>query len=333
MRPVRLLSIVLASILILAIPSLATPQLGAAAQTGNPVETRVAALETAVANLETTNAALATRVAALEALVTGSATLTATPGAPLPTPVVLPTATQTAAAATANRDANLRAGPDTSFAVIGSVDAGDVLAIDGRDGDGAWYRVQLDSGLVGWIAAFLVANAPAGAPAVATPAAVEAPADTATTEDAAPTATPLPAEQPSAGDRLDVVFINPHYNCGRGDNDINDFYRYFQIDFFVTNTSDQIVEAPWSPSSWIVTDGANERAVTEMLMWCYRTGCPEQPDIPPGGSEGWTWVTGRLALHEWVKAVVWEYNGQTYRQEFENNALNRAEWNYKQCGG
>lgn len=57
----------------------------------------------------------------------------------------------------ANRDANLRSGPGTSFAIVGSVDTGQSLAIVARNQDGTWF--QLESGA--WIAGFLVSSAPA----------------------------------------------------------------------------------------------------------------------------------------------------------------------------
>jgi hypothetical protein len=52
--------------------------------------------------------------------------------------------------------ANLRAGPGTDFAIIGSTTAGQPLTIVGRNPAGDWY--QLGDG--SWIAAILVAGAP-----------------------------------------------------------------------------------------------------------------------------------------------------------------------------
>ena len=51
-----------------------------------------------------------------------------------------------------NRNANLRAGPGTSFAVVGNATAGDVVTVVGENNTGDWY--QLETG--NWIAAFLV---------------------------------------------------------------------------------------------------------------------------------------------------------------------------------
>lgn len=59
----------------------------------------------------------------------------------------------------ANRNANLREGPGTSYAVKGSVTKGQSLTIKARTNDGNWY--QLDTGL--WLASFLVDKAPAKA--------------------------------------------------------------------------------------------------------------------------------------------------------------------------
>lgn len=55
-------------------------------------------------------------------------------------------------AATVLRNANLRAGPGTNFAIVGSARAGDVVQIVGQNAAGNWYK--LDTGA--WIAAFLV---------------------------------------------------------------------------------------------------------------------------------------------------------------------------------
>lgn len=74
--------------------------------------------------------------------------------------------------ATATKGANLRAGPATTFKVVGGVKAGDGLEIVGKNKAGDWY--QLAGGQ--WIAAFLVTNPPA-VPVVEEPAAA-APAPT-----------------------------------------------------------------------------------------------------------------------------------------------------------
>jgi len=76
-------------------------------------------------------------------------------------------ATLTAATvgASANRNANLREGPGTNYAIVGGVATGQVLELAGRTSAGDWY--QLANGA--WIAAFLVNNAPADLPVTASP--------------------------------------------------------------------------------------------------------------------------------------------------------------------
>lgn len=335
MSSIRVLSLAVMFSLSLVVPGLSMPSLMPQPQAQDDLASRVAALETTVADLESRLAAVES---ALAVTPTATSAVPAATIAPTTTSSQRPTPSPDTSApaqsgATASRNANLRAGPGTGFAVVGSVAQGDALTVIGRNAETTWYEIEDATGEGGWIAAFLVTNAPEDLPvsAAETPATETPATETPATEASAPAATPAPAA-PAAGQRLDVAFINPHYDCTRSDNNYEDLYRYFQVDFFINNTSGQTVEAPWVPSAWIITDGANERVATEMRLWCNRAGCPEQPDIPPGGSEGWTWITGRVNLNEWVKAVVWEYDGQTYRQEFADNAMNRAEWNYKRCG-
>jgi uncharacterized protein YgiM (DUF1202 family) len=64
--------------------------------------------------------------------------------------------------ATANRVANLRQGPGTEYAILGTAQVGQSLTLTGRNDAGDWY--QLDTGA--WIAAFLVNNAPTALPLV-----------------------------------------------------------------------------------------------------------------------------------------------------------------------
>jgi hypothetical protein len=52
----------------------------------------------------------------------------------------------------ANRNANLRSGPGTNFAIVGNVQSGDAVTVVGQNNDGSW--LELDDG--NWIAAFLV---------------------------------------------------------------------------------------------------------------------------------------------------------------------------------
>jgi uncharacterized protein YgiM (DUF1202 family) len=80
-----------------------------------------------------------------------------------------PVATETeptpaAAQATTNAAANLRAGPGTTFNVVGSAPLGTQLNIVGRNADGDWFRLSDGS----WIFSALVANPPTNLP-VTTP--------------------------------------------------------------------------------------------------------------------------------------------------------------------
>lgn len=94
----------------------------------------------------------------------------------------------------ANKQANLRGGPGTDFALVGSIGAGQALNLVARNGDGSW--LQLEGGA--WIAAFLVDNVPANlplaenppaAPAATPVAAAPAPAAAAPAAPGAPAAT------------------------------------------------------------------------------------------------------------------------------------------------
>ena len=73
--------------------------------------------------------------------------------------------------ATANKAANLRSGPGTDYPVAGRVQAGQAIKVVGKNQDGSW--VKLEDGK--WIAAFLVANAPANLPVAETAAPASAP--------------------------------------------------------------------------------------------------------------------------------------------------------------
>jgi micrococcal nuclease len=66
-------------------------------------------------------------------------------------------------AVTANAGANLRGGPGKNYPIVGQAKAGEALSLTARTAKSDWY--QLASGT--WIAASLVANAPAGLPVAA----------------------------------------------------------------------------------------------------------------------------------------------------------------------
>lgn len=84
---------------------------------------------------------------------------------PEPTPDDVSEPPPAGAQAVTNADANLRSGPGTNFAVVGSAPAGTTLTIVGRNSAGDWYQLADDS----WIFGTLVENPPANAPIVETP--------------------------------------------------------------------------------------------------------------------------------------------------------------------
>ena len=67
-----------------------------------------------------------------------------------------PSARQTTPAI--NRNANLRAGPGTSYAIVGQARVNQFITIIGQNGAGGWLQMQNGT----WIASFLVDNAPSG---------------------------------------------------------------------------------------------------------------------------------------------------------------------------
>jgi hypothetical protein len=93
---------------------------------------------------------------------------------------------------TAKRNANLRSGPGTTFAVAGSVKAGQPLTFTKALTD--WF--QLDTGP--WVAAFLVDLKPISGTVQPTPTgAATKPAQTPTPAKAAPTAAPKATNTPA----------------------------------------------------------------------------------------------------------------------------------------
>lgn len=117
---------------------------------------------------------------------TPTSTVPITPTTPTTTPV---TALETNGP-TSNAISNLREGPGTAYAIVGSIDPGTALDVVGQNIDGTWLALADGT----WIAAFLVDNAPAGLPIVE-PTAAPLPTVTATevlTPTAIPTVTPTP---------------------------------------------------------------------------------------------------------------------------------------------
>jgi len=103
---------------------------------------------------------------------------------------IVPTATFTTTRVTGPitlRNANLRAGPGTNYAIVGGVPGAEELDLVGRTGDGAWYQLRDGS----WIAAFLVQPDGAPLPTVAPTIIAGLPTN-------APTATPVPSFTPDA---------------------------------------------------------------------------------------------------------------------------------------
>lgn len=129
---------------------------------------------------------------------------TATAVAPSGQPAVVATALPAPSRATATRNANLRAGPGTAYAIIGTVRTGQALTLTGRNSNSSWY--QLEGGA--WIAAFLVDQSPSRQP-VATPSpTVSSPTV------ASPTAAPPPV---SSGNEFVLVqkrLWDPYENGG-----------------------------------------------------------------------------------------------------------------------
>jgi hypothetical protein len=119
---------------------------------------------------------------------TGTTTGPGTSTAPITTTAPATTSVPVATGPTVNTEANLRAGPGTDFAVVGTAAAGDVLDVVGQNIDGTW--LVLANGA--WVAAFLVDNAPTGLPVVE-PTATPAPAAPAP-DILTPTVTPTPTQ-------------------------------------------------------------------------------------------------------------------------------------------
>jgi uncharacterized protein YraI len=131
-------------------------------------------------------------------------TLTPLPVAPTPTPTrVIPGDNASSAPADSSQAAvespvaavqpelvapgtvNIRSGPGTNFAVIGSLAANTPMRITGRNADTSWWQVEITSGSTGWVASSVVSasnadnvfpvESPAG-PVAAAPAAAPQPA-------------------------------------------------------------------------------------------------------------------------------------------------------------
>jgi hypothetical protein len=150
------------------------------------------------------------------------ATSTPTATEPKPTSEISAVGTPTASAPTRAESlpktptvktaANLRAGPDTTYPKTGSAAVGQALNIVARNPGGDWY--QLATGA--WIAAFLVANPPAGVPIITvsppTPAAA-APTKVVVTPVRAAPAVQVGSSNPVAFTCIDGCAVAPDPSC------------------------------------------------------------------------------------------------------------------------
>jgi N-acetylmuramoyl-L-alanine amidase len=59
--------------------------------------------------------------------------------------------------ATAYGMINVRSGPGAQYEIVGQLNANEQVIVDGRDSEkGAWLRVTLEGGIIGWVASFAV---------------------------------------------------------------------------------------------------------------------------------------------------------------------------------
>ena len=222
---------------------------------------------------------------------------------------------------------NVRAGPGTTHPVVDVVKQGDVLPVIARNRDASWLQIRLPSDEAGWVAAYLVDLNEYG--------------HEVQVADTIPTPPPAPARPASAPKTLEVSFLNPHYECQQqewsytGDDGEHHpiwGYRSFQVDMYIKNNGSKPVTPPWRPTRWIITDGTADYVNGIIWQWVDpRTGFYEQPVIHPGESAGWTFLAFPIDRNQWLKAVEFTWNGQTYRQTFDLGPFGNA-YNYKDCG-
>ena len=308
-----------------------------------PTATMVAkqALPTTVpTSVPTATTSIATTVAPTA---TAASSATAAPAAspssaPTATPTTVPTSTvATGPEVRANRTANLRAGPGTNYAIVGSAKEGQTYAVQGRTTDGSWFEVCCVGGKSAWVAAAVV-DTSGGMGSVQVAKNVPTPP---------PTSTPgVVAQVPSKGKRdMEVTFINPHYECEQREwtyrGDMRGMpgvqitlwgYRQFQIDMFIKNNTDAPIPTPWHPTRWIITNGRDDSVLDLWWTWGSAQGqWIQQGPIPPGQTAGWTFMAFPLDRDQWVKAVEYIRNGQVYRYTPDLGPL-RNNFNFKDCG-
>lgn len=138
---------------------------------------------------------------------------------PTNTPLPLPTETPTTVPPTAAPEAtatpvpdavvaaatlNVRSGPGTAFANVGSLEAGEALSVLGQSDNCTWLKIRSDQGLEGWVAAtigdtvYTSLNLPCNAvPVLVVPSPTSPPQPTPTSAPQ-PTPTSPPVAQPTA---------------------------------------------------------------------------------------------------------------------------------------
>jgi uncharacterized protein YraI len=115
---------------------------------------------------------------------------------PAPTNAFTQTPRPKVNSATAN--ANLRAGPGTSYPVVGGLKKGDTVQIIGKTGDGQWYRIESASGTTAWVTSdYIKVEAESGTIPVV--AAADIPPPPSPEPTLPPTATPPPPFRPPTG--------------------------------------------------------------------------------------------------------------------------------------
>lgn len=142
------------------------------------------------------------------AAVTATAAATATPTA---TPTLPPSPTPCVWTLTATVNAFVRGGPGTVYLPIGSLRAGDTVAITGRSHDGAWWVIDYN-GRPGWVADSVVSvNTCAGEqppPVEAPPTPVPSPTPIITYRSCAE----IRAARPDAGDDFYMLYFQGDIN-------------------------------------------------------------------------------------------------------------------------
>ncbi len=199
----------------------------------------------------------------------------------LPEPTPTPEATATpepaatgAVSSTVTVDANLRAGPGTTFDLIGGTITGQAVNIVGRNADSTWFR--LDNG--GWVLGTLIANPPAletvpvvnndGTPVEPAAAPAETPA--AGLGGLLPTPTPqAPAAAAPAAD-LDAYLTSAAELVG-------------QFDVVLNSVDSLLAEANSNPA--LISDSAWRTRMNAALTLLRRTSASVGELAVPAGAE------------------------------------------------